>query len=189
MQNNNEKYLFIVSGPAGVGKDSVVQEMRKHHPDIERSVTATTRAPRAGEVEGVNYYYYSVEEFKQLEADGGVLESNFFCGNYYGTVRHDVDKRLMDGKAVVLVIDVNGANSIKKIYPRATTIFVNPPSFEELESRLRGRASETEEKIRERLAKAKGEMDAGENYQEKIVNDVLENAAERLYGIIMHCTA
>lgn len=181
---NNEKYLFIVSGPAGVGKDSVVKAMRDKHPEIERSVTATTRAPRPGEVEGINYYYYTVEDFKALEAEGGVLESNFFCGNYYGTVRHDVDKRLADQKPVVLVIDVNGAASIKKMYPGATTIFINPPSPEELERRLRGRATECEEKILERLDKAWGELDAGTTYDEKMVNDTLEHAIETLYNII-----
>lgn len=181
---NNEKYLFIVSGPAGVGKDSVVQAMRAAHLEIERSVTATTRAPRPGEVEGVNYYYYSVEAFEQLKAEGGVLESNFFCGNYYGTVRHDVDKRLAACKPVVLVIDVNGAYSIKQIYPGATTVFINPPSPEELEKRLRGRATETEEKIRERLDKAWDELDAGTSYDEKMVNDTLDHAADVLYGII-----
>ncbi len=181
---NNEKYLFIVSGPAGVGKDSVVQAMRAVHKDVERSVTATTRAPRPGEVEGVNYYYYSVEAFEKLKAEGGVLESNFFCGNYYGTVRHDVDMRLSAGKAVVLVIDVNGARSLKEIYPNATTVFVNPPSPEELEKRLRGRGTESEEKILERLEKAKSELNAGESYQEKIVNDDVERVAEELYQII-----
>ncbi|MFI3170572.1 MAG: guanylate kinase [Faecalibacterium sp.] len=186
--NNNEKYLFIVSGPAGVGKDSVVQAMRAQHPEIERSVTATTRAPRPGEVEGVNYYYYSVEAFEKLKAEGGVLESNFFCGNYYGTVRHDVDHRLAAAKPVVLVIDVNGAASIKQIYPGATTIFINPPSPEELEKRLRGRATESEEKILERLEKAWGELDAGAQYQEKIVNDTLEHAAEAVYAIICKYT-
>lgn len=182
---NNEKYLFIVSGPAGVGKDSVVREMRNQHPEIERSVTATTRAPRPGEEEGVNYYYYTEEAFQKLQAEGGVLESNYFCGNYYGTVRHDVDARLQKQHAVVLVIDVNGAASIKKIYPGATTIFINPPSPEELESRLRGRATESEEKILERLAKAKGELDAGTTYDEKMVNDTLASAAQVLYQIIL----
>ncbi len=183
--HNNETHLFVVSGPAGVGKDSIVNAMRAAHPDVERSVTATTRAPRPGEQEGVNYYYLTKDAFEKLRAEDGVLECNEFCGNFYGTVRHDVDKRLAAGKAVVLVIDVNGAANIKRIYPNATTIFVCPPSGEELEKRLRGRATETEDSILSRLACAKVEMEIGDSYEEKLVNDNLEAAAERLYEMIV----
>ncbi len=180
----NEKSLFIVSGPAGVGKDSVVQALRDAHTEIDRSVTATTRAPRPGEVHGINYYYMSVPEFEQLKAEDGVLESNFFCGNYYGTLRSDVEKRLADGKVVVLVIDVHGAANIKKLCPACTTIFICPPSEAELEKRLRGRATETEDKILERLAESRAELAWAASYDERVINDTIESCADQLYQII-----
>lgn len=180
----NEKSLFIVSGPAGVGKDSVVQALRDAHEGIERSVTATTRAPRPGEQEGVSYYYFTVPEFEKLQAENGVLESNFYCGNYYGTVRFDVEKRLAAGKVVVLVIDVNGAASIKKLCPEATTVFICPPSVEELEKRLRGRGTESEEKVLERLARAREELALADTYDARLVNESVEDCAEQLYQLI-----
>ncbi len=184
IMEKTQQYLFIISGPAGVGKDSVVQAMRDKHTDIERSVTATTRAPRPGEVEGVNYYYLTLEAFEKLRDNGGILEWNCYCGNYYGTMRSDVDKRLAQKKAVVLVIDVNGAMRIKKMYPNAHTIFILPPSNTELEKRLRGRGTETEDVIAERLEIAKQELAVGDSYDENVVNDDINTAAERLYQII-----
>lgn len=180
----NEKSLFIVSGPAGVGKDSVVQALCAAHEGIERSVTATTRAPRPGEQEGVNYYYFTVPEFEKLQAENGVLESNFYCGNYYGTVRFDVEKRLAAGRVVVLVIDVNGAASIKRLCPQATTVFLCPPSEQELEKRLRGRGTESEDKVRERLARAKEELALADTYDARLVNEKVDESAEQLYQLI-----
>lgn len=180
----NEKSLFIVSGPAGVGKDSVVQALCGAHEGIERSVTATTRAPRPGEQEGVSYYYFTVPEFETLQAENGVLESNFYCGNYYGTVRFDVEKRLAAGKVVVLVIDVNGAASIKRLCPQATTVFICPPSEQELEKRLRGRGTESEDKVRERLARAKEELALADTYDARLVNEKVEECAGQLYQLI-----
>lgn len=180
----NECNLFIVSGPAGVGKDTVVQRLRDTHKDIDRSVTATTRAPRPGEQEGVNYYYLSVPQFEKLREENGVLEWNFYCGNYYGTMRSDVEMRLAQGKVVVLVIDVHGAANIKKVFPGATTVFICPPSAEELESRLRGRGTETEDKVRERLQQAKNELAIADTYDEKVVNRTVEDCAEQLYALV-----
>ncbi len=147
----NEKYLFVVSGAAGTGKDSVVSALRKAHPEIEKTVSATTRSPRPGEQEGVDYYYRTKEQFQQLIDQDEVVEHNFFNGNYYGTLKEEVNKRLNAGKLVVMVIDVHGAANIRRMYPGATTIFLLPPSTQELERRLRGRGTETEESIRERL--------------------------------------
>lgn len=180
----NEKSLFIVSGPAGVGKDSVVQALRQAHEGIERSVTATTRAPRPGEQNGSSYYFFTVPEFEKLRDENGVLESNLYCGNYYGTVRFDVEKRLAAGKVVVLVIDVNGAANIKRMCPQATTVFICPPSEEELERRLRGRGTESEDKVLERLARAKEELALADTYDERLVNDRVERCAEQLYQLI-----
>ena len=133
----NEKYLFVVSGAAGTGKDSVVSALRKAHPEIEKTVSATTRSPRPGEQEGVDYYYRTKEQFQQLINQGEVVEHNFFNGNYYGTLKEEVNKRLNAGKLVVMVIDVHGAANIRRMYPGATTIFLLPPSTQELERRLR----------------------------------------------------
>ena len=153
-----DKFLFVVSGAAGTGKDSVVKALREAHPEIEKTVSATTRSPRPGEQEGVDYYYRTQEQFRQLIDTDQVVEYNFYNGNYYGTLREEVDKRLEAGKLVVLVIDVHGAANIRRMFPGATTVFLLPPSVEELEHRLRGRGTETEESIRERLATAQSEL-------------------------------
>lgn len=120
----NDKYLFVVSGAAGTGKDSVVKALREAHPEIEKTVSATTRAPRPGEQEGVDYYYRTREQFQQLIENDQVVEHNFYNGNYYGTLREEVDKRLAARKVVVLVIDVHGAPNIRRMFPGATTVFL-----------------------------------------------------------------
>ena len=113
----NEKYLFVVSGAAGTGKDSVVKALREAHPEIEKTVSATTRSPRPGEQEGVDYYYRTREQFQKLIEDDEVVEHNFYNGNYYGTLKEEVNKRLNAGKLVVLVIDVHGAANIRRCTP------------------------------------------------------------------------
>jgi len=180
----NEKYLFVVSGAAGTGKDSVVKALREAHPEIEKTVSATTRAPRPGEQEGVDYYYRTREQFQHLIETDQVVEHNFYNGNYYGTLREEVDKRLEAGKLVVLVIDVHGAANIRRMFPGATTIFLLPPSVEELEHRLRGRGTETEASILERLDTAKKELAEQEKFTLTLVNDEVNACAEKLYGII-----
>jgi guanylate kinase len=180
----NEKYLFIASGPAGVGKDSVVAAMRAAHPKIERSVTATTRAPRPGEEDGISYHFRTVPEFEKLREEHGVLEWNLYCGNYYGTLRSDVEMRLSAGHVVVLVIDVNGAANIKKIYPGATTVFICPPSVEELEKRLRGRGTEDEATIEKRMARAKEELALAPKYDARVTNITIEQCAADFYQLI-----
>ena len=172
----NEKYLFVVSGAAGTGKDSVVSALRKAHPEIEKTVSATTRSPRPGEQEGVDYYYRTKEH--------EVVEHNFFNGNYYGTLKEEVNKRLNAGKLVVMVIDVHGAANIRRMYPGATTIFLLPPSTQELERRLRGRGTETEESIRERLEIARNELAQQDKFTLKLVNDQVDTCADALYQAI-----
>ncbi len=180
----NDKYLFVVSGAAGTGKDSVVKALRQAHPEIEKTVSATTRAPRPGEQEGVDYYYRTREEFQQLIEKDQVVEHNFYNGNFYGTLREEVDKRLAAGKVVVLVIDVHGAENIRRMFPGATTVFLLPPSQEELERRLRGRGTETEESIRERLATAQKELAQQDKFTLKLINDEVEHCAAELYDVI-----
>jgi guanylate kinase len=181
---NHENRLFVVSGPAGVGKDTVVSTMRALHPEIEKTVSATTRAPREGEVDGVSYHFCTVEHFQQLLANDGILEHNFYCGNYYGTLRSEVDSRLAAGKVVVLVIDVHGAANIKRMYPAATTVFICPPSGDELEKRLRGRGTENDESLHRRLAEAKAELAQAPTYDVRLTNVDVPTCAEELYALI-----
>ncbi len=180
----NDKYLFVVSGAAGTGKDSVVKALREAHPEIEKTVSATTRAPRPGEQEGVDYYYRTLDQFKSLINDNQVVEYNYYNGNYYGTLREEVDHRLAEGKLVVLVIDVHGAENIRQMFPDATTIFLLPPSEEELERRLRGRGTETEESIQERLATAQHELAEKDKFTLTLVNDDVASCALKLYQTI-----
>ena len=180
----NDKYLFVVSGAAGTGKDSVVKSLREAHPEIEKTVSATTRAPRPGEQEGVDYYYRTREQFQQLIENDQVVEHNFYNGNYYGTLREEVDKRLAARKVVVLVIDVHGAANIRRMFPGATTVFLLPPSVEELERRLRGRGTETEDSIQERLATARQELAQQDKFTLKLVNDQVDTCADALYQAI-----
>ena len=179
----NDKFLFVVSGAAGTGKDSVVKALREAHPEIEKTVSATTRAPRPGEQEGVDYYYRTREQFQQLLENDQVVEHNFYNGNYYGTLKSEVEKRLEAGKVVVLVIDVHGAANIRRMFPGATTVFLLPPSVEELEHRLRGRGTETEESIQERLATARQELAEQDKFTVKLVNNQIEPCAAELYQV------
>ena len=169
----NDKYLFVVSGAAGTGKDSVVKALREAHPEIEKTVSATTRAPRPGEQEGVDYYYRTREQFQQLIENDQVVEHNFYNGNYYGTLREEVDKRLAARKVVVLVIDVHGAANIRRMFPGATTVFLLPPS-----------GTETDESIQERLATAKQELAQQDKFTLKLVNNEVDTCAEELYQVI-----
>lgn len=181
----NEKYLFVVSGPSGVGKDTVISHLRSAHPEIGKTVSVTTRSPREGEAEGVNYFYRTVEQFEEMLRRDEVLESNFYSGNYYGTLRSEVDRLLAQNTPVVLNIDVHGAANIKRVYPGATTIFLLPPSWETLESRLRGRDSkEMEEVIQKRLETARKELEIAAQFDCQVVNEDIEACAANLYEIM-----
>ena len=181
---NKDRYLVVVSGPSGCGKDTVVKTMREKHPEIEVSVSATSRAMREGEAEGVNYYYMTRETFQQKVQAGEILEYTQYNGNLYGTPKHEVDTRIAQGRTVILVIEVEGAGNIRKLYPEALTIFLLPPSMEELENRLRSRGTEDEETIQRRLKRAETEIANSVNYDEHVVNDVVDTCAEEIYSII-----
>ena len=178
----NEITAFI--GPSGCGKDTVVKTMREKHPEIEVSVSATSRAMREGEAEGVNYYYMTREAFQQKVQAGEILEYTQYKGNLYGTPKHEVDTRIAQGRTVILVIEVEGAGNIRKLYPEALTIFLLPPSMEELEHRLRSRGTESEEAIQGRMATARREVEQAPLYTATLVNDDLETCAEKLYQMI-----
>lgn len=187
-----EKYLFVVSAPSGTGKDTVVRTLQKNHPDVRKTISATTRAPRekkedgvsVPETDGKDYYFMTDAQFRQAVARGEMVEHACFCGNCYGTLRSEIEPRMESGTPVILVIEVEGAGNIKRQYPGATTIFIMPPSMEELEKRLRSRGSETEEEIRRRLHRAESEIPRAADYDEQVVNDVMEVCADEIYRII-----
>ena len=176
--------LVVFSGPSGAGKGTILKRYFEDDPPAVLSVSATTRAPRPGEVDGVHYHFISRAEFEQLIANDGVLEYNIYNGNYYGTLREEVDKRLAARKVVVLVIDVHGAANIRRMFPSALSIFVVPPSFEELKKRLVGRGTESPEEISARLEKGRAEIEMALDYDYIVVNDEVETAARRLAEII-----
>lgn len=167
--------LIVVSGPAGSGKGTVNAKLLQS-PEYAFSVSATTRAPRPGEVNGKNYWYISREEFEERIARGEMLEHTEYCGNYYGTPKKEAEEVLATGKNLILEIDVKGAMNVKRLYPEAVLIMLLPPSFAVQEARLRGRKTETEEKIRARLDKTREELEQLGNYDYLVINR--ENGAE-----------
>lgn len=183
--NNRDRYLIVVSGPAGTGKDTVVQKLREKHPEIGISISATTRAPRGNEQEGVDYFYLTVPEFKQWILQDRMVEYTNYCGNYYGTPREQIEERINKGIYVVLVIEVEGASNIKRQYPGAITIFVCPPSMQILEERLRGRGTDSPVAIQNRLNRAKDEMQLASTYDVQVVNDQVDRCADEIYSIIL----
>lgn len=181
---NEQRYLLVVSGPSGVGKDTVVEYMIDHHEGLRESVSATTRQPRPGEVHGEDYYYLTKEEFLRRVANQEFVEYTEYAGNYYGTLKSEVEKCINSNISCVLVIEVEGAADIKQQYPECTTVFITAPSLEEHEHRLRSRGSECEEVIACRLAIAKKEMAMASTYDYVLVNDEAESCAEKLYDIL-----
>lgn len=175
--------LFVVSAPAGCGKDTILNELFKKTDKAGYAVSATTRAPREGEVNGVHYHFLTREEFERKIAEKEVLEYTEYCGNYYGTLRKSVNDLLEQGKDAVLKIEVEGAMNIKKAFSDACLVFILPPSWEVLEKRLRDRGTETEDKIVERTDQARREVRFAANYDYLIVNDDLSEAVDDLLAV------
>jgi len=176
-----------MSAASGAGKTTLKDLVIKDFPDIKYSISATTRKPREGEIDGVHYFFKTKEEFEQMIKDNALVEYNLVHGNYYGTPKSFVEKTLAEGNRVLFDIDVFGKINFDKVYPDATGIFIMPPSDEELERRLRGRGTDSEEVIQLRLANAKKEIEFAKTngkYEYTIINDDLQKAADELRAIL-----
>lgn len=181
---NDKGLLVILSGPSGCGKDTVLDAIHEKDIPIQRSISMTTRERRNDEVDGVNYYFVTKEYFEKQISEKKMLESAVYSSNYYGTPKGPVDRWLDEDKTVVLKIEVQGAEKIKKMYPKSVSIFIMPPSMQILEERLRGRETDSEESIRMRLDAALGEMQCAEKYDYVVFNDVLEDTVDDICAII-----
>lgn len=179
------KKLFVVSGSSGVGKGTVLKGFLNKNPQFMFSISCTTRAPRCGEVNGVNYFFLTKEDFQQCIDNDKFLEWAEFAGNRYGTKRKFINQCLQEGKDVILEIDTQGALQVKKQMPEAVLIFICPPSYETLEERLRGRKTEDEETIKKRLQAVREELARAENFDYKVVNDNLDQAVSDLEKVII----
>lgn len=177
-------FLLVISGPAGTGKGTVCKELLKRNKDIVYSVSATTRKPRIGEIDGVNYYFVTEEKFKSMIENDEFLEYAYVHTNYYGTPKKFVFEQIEKGEIVLLEIDVQGAMQIKKKFPEAVFIFLLPPSMEELKNRIVKRGTETEEDIKRRYENAFKELDFVDNYDYFVINDVVEDAVSDIESII-----
>ncbi|MGI6701505.1 MAG: guanylate kinase [Christensenellales bacterium] len=180
----NKGRLFVLSGPSGVGKGTILNKVLSSDGNLELSVSATTRAIRNGEVDGVNYHFIPLDKFKQMISDGELLEYAVVYDNYYGTLKNKTLEQLNSGKDVILEIDPVGAMNIKSLYPDAVTIFLIPPDRETLEKRLRNRGTETEEVFNKRVAAATEEINMSKYYDYKVINDDADKCSEEVIKII-----
>lgn len=176
--------LILISGPSGTGKGTVCDLLRQKHPEISYSISATTRQPRPGEQDGVNYYFYTKEKFREMIDQGQLLEWADVYGNFYGTPKQKVLDRLEAGEDILLEIDTQGALNVMKVMPEGLFIFLLPPSLEELAARLKGRGTETEESLHRRLGAAVDEIKLATKYRYVVVNDKVEDAQETIANII-----
>ncbi len=176
---------IVVSAPSGCGKDTILEQLFKINDNLAYSVSATSRAMREGEVNGVSYHFTTREEFEGMIKNAEVLEYTEYCGNYYGTPKKAVEDMLSQGKDVILKIEVEGAMNIKRIFPECVLVFILPPSMPELERRLRKRGTETEETIASRLAQARVELTYADKFDYLVVNGNLHKAVDDLNSVIL----
>ncbi len=177
--------LIVVSGASGTGKGTVCKKLLSELPNVHYSISATTRKPRQGEVDGREYYFISEDDFKQWIADGKFLEYAEVYGNFYGTPLTKIEERLNRGEDVLLEIDVQGALNVKRKCPDGVYIFLLPPSLNELKRRIEGRGSETPDSLKRRLQAAVAEIQIGREYDYAVVNDTVDNAAARIEAILV----
>ncbi len=184
MREDRKSMLIVISGPSGVGKGTIYNQLLKNDHSLTFSVSVTTRAPRAGEREGIDYFFISQEEYDRLLSEGAFLEHATVHGNCYGTLKSQVEAKLAGGWSVVLDIDPQGARNVMNIWPDCVSIFLLPPSYEELRKRLYGRNTDNPEVIERRLNNARGEIEQAHLYQYNVVNDDVERAYQRVAAII-----
>ncbi len=181
----NKGTLIIISGPSGSGKDTVLKLLFEKMPEIAFSISNVSRPMRKGEVQGEKYNFVTREEFEKMIADDALLEYNIYCENYYGTPKAPVERCIESGNEIILEVDVNGAENVRKKCTDCFSVFILPPSFEVLKNRLTGRGTESPEVIEKRLEQAKAEMAKAKDYDYVVVNDDLDTAVEELCGIIL----
>lgn len=184
MRSRQRGRLFVISGPSGVGKGTLVAEVLKRLPHVRRAVTYTTRPPRPSEVTGQDYHFVSPAEFERLKAQGAFLEWAEVYGNFYGSPRAEVERLRDSGYDVVLVLDVQGALAVKRQCPEAVLIFVEPPSMAELQRRLEARGADPPDAVARRLAKAQWEMQQAALFDYRVLNDTLERAVDDLVRLL-----
>jgi guanylate kinase len=182
--NTHPGKLIVLTGPSGVGKGTLMQKLLAQHPQLYYSVSATTRSPRPGEIDGKSYFFITPNSFQELVAQGEFLEWAEFAGNYYGTPRAAVLQQIQLGRSVILEIELAGARQIKASYPDALSIFILPPSFLELENRIRARGQDSDEAITRRLNRAKEEIKAASEFDIQIINDDLPTTLNELETIL-----
>lgn len=180
--------VVVITGPSGVGKGTLIRQLRDRLPEIELSVSATTRKPRPGETQGVDYWFLSPEEFAKRIDEGGFVEHAEYAGNRYGTLRSDLETRTAGGRPVLLEIEVQGARQVRESMPEALTVFIAPPSEDALHTRLIGRGTDSPEQIERRLQTAREELAARDEFDREVTNDRLEDAIEELVQIVREAT-
>ena len=176
--------VFVITGPSGVGKGTLIERLRERIPDLDLSVSATTRPPRSGEVDGRDYYFLTDEEFERRVGAGDFLEHATYSGHRYGTLREEVERRLEQGRSVVLEIEVQGPRQVRDAMPEAVQIFIAPPDPEALRSRLEGRGTDSASAIERRLRTAEIELEAQGEFPHVVVNDEVQKAASELEALI-----
>jgi guanylate kinase len=172
--------LIVLTGPSGVGKGTLLKALLVKHPELQVSISATTRSPRPGEVHGVNYYFLTRPEFERMVTQGEFLEWAEFAGNCYGTPRKAVEEKLAQGEQIILEIELEGARQVRESFPSAYKIFILPPSLAALEDRIRSRGQDADDAIARRLLRARAEIEAASEFDVQILNDDFEEAVRKL---------